>query len=193
MRTHRQSGFTLIEAMIAVVIFSVGLLAVASLQVVARKANFEAVQRTAASHLAQGLLERMRANRLALATYVGGGERVLGNNSMGALANTCQDRGSPCLAPALAIADLWDWERLLDGNFEMVGGAGVGGLAFPTACVRGNGAGATGAYTIAIAWRGATEWQEPPPDNCGSGNAAAYGGSDEFRRVVVVRTFINAL
>jgi type IV pilus assembly protein PilV len=188
MSIRKQSGFTLIEVLIAVVIFGVGLLTVASLQIVARQANYDAVQRTTATHLAQGMLERMRANRPALGTYTSGGERVLGNNSLGGDDGSCRARNAPCDAAAMAVADLREWEQLLDGSYEVADGAGVGGLVSPTACIRGSGG--TGAYAVAIAWRSANEQTVAPADNCGAGNAA-YGASDEFRRVVTVRTFIN--
>lgn len=190
MSIRKHTGFTLIEVLIAVVIFGVGLLTVASLQIVARQANYDAVQRTSATHLAQGMFERMRANRPALATYTGGGERVLGGGLMGGTpGNTCQSIASPCTADAVALADLWEWEQLLDGGYEVDDGAGVGGLVAPTACVRG--LGGAGAYEVAIAWRSATEQSVAPADGCGAANPA-YGASDQFRRVVTVRTFINA-
>ena len=52
-----------------VVVFSVGLLAVAGLQIVSKGATFEATQRTMASQIAFGLLEDMRANGPALGAY----------------------------------------------------------------------------------------------------------------------------
>lgn len=190
--SRKQYGFTLVEVLIAVVIFGVGLLTVASLQVVARKANFEAVQRTTATHLAQGMLERMRANRTGLVGYVGGGgELVLGGGSRDVPASTCQTRASPCTAANVAVADLWEWEQLLDGSYEIADGASVGGLVSPTACIRGAGGG-TGNYSVSIAWRGATASDVEPADDCGEG-VAAYGADDEFRRVITISTFINAL
>lgn len=193
MSIRKQTGFTLIEVLIAVVIFGVGLLTVASLQVVARKANYEAVQRTAATHLAQGMLERMRANRreLGLFVYMEAGD--LGGGSRAAPANTCQSLAGACNSVNMAFADLWEWERLLDGTYEMAGGEAVGGLVSPTACIRGPlGGVATGIYSVAIAWRGATASNEAPADNCGLDNPA-YGVLDEFRRVITIETFINAL
>lgn len=186
----RHGGFTLIEVLITVVIFSVGLLTVASLQIVARKANFEAVQRTAASHLAQSMLERMRANRPGLAIYVDGGERILLGNTMTA-GNDCRNRAAPCVAADLARADLREWEQLLAGSLEVADGAGVGGLVSPTACIRGDGAGGNGAYSVSIAWRSSSESQVEPDDNCGSANAAYGTPPGEFRRVVTVTTFIS--
>lgn len=193
MSNHKQTGFTLIEVLIAVVIFGVGLLTVASLQVVARKANFEAVQRTAATHLAQGMLERMRANRreLGLFIYMEAGD--LGGGSRAEPANKCQSRADPCSSINMALADLWEWEQLLDGSYEMAGAEAVGGLVSPTACIRGPlGGVATGIYSVAIAWRGATASTDAPADNCGSGNAAYGAPPEDFRRVITIETFINA-
>ena len=48
--------------LVALVVFSVGLLAIAGLQTVSKQANFEALQRTAASQIAHGLLEDIRVN-----------------------------------------------------------------------------------------------------------------------------------
>jgi type IV pilus assembly protein PilV len=187
MSIRKQTGFTLIEVLIAVVIFGVGLLTVASLQIVARQANYDAVQRTTATHLAQGMLERMRANRPALGTYTGGGERVLVGD-MNPPGSDCVNT-APCLADELALADLWEWEQLLIGGYEVANNSAVGGLVLPTACIRGP-IGA-GTYEVAIAWRSPTE-QGVPDDACGAGNTAAYGASSEFRRVITVQTFINA-
>jgi type IV pilus modification protein PilV len=122
MSIRKQTGFTLIEVLIAVVIFGVGLLTVASLQIVARQANYDAVQRTTATHLAQGMLERMRANRPALGTYTGGGERVLGRRTW---VRRRQNLSAPAAHHAMPRTSwLWptcgEWEQLLDGGYELV-------------------------------------------------------------------------
>ena len=62
-RFFRQNGFSLIEILIALIVFSVGLLTVAGLQTISKQANFESLQRTAASQIAHGLLEDMRINK----------------------------------------------------------------------------------------------------------------------------------
>ncbi len=61
----KQSGFTLLEVMVAVFVLSVGLLGLAHLQITALKANQSADLRTQASLYASDILNRMRANRLA--------------------------------------------------------------------------------------------------------------------------------
>lgn len=64
-RHHRDSGFTLIESLIALLVLSIGLLGVAAMQLSSLQANNGAFQRTQATFLAQDIADRMRANRRA--------------------------------------------------------------------------------------------------------------------------------
>ena len=64
----KQSGFTLLEVMVAVFVLSVGLLGLAHLQITALKTNQSADLRTQASMYASDILNRMRANRIASQT-----------------------------------------------------------------------------------------------------------------------------
>ncbi len=61
----KQSGFTLIEVLVAVLILSLGLLGMAALQTQAMKTNQSALQRSQAVILANFMMDAMRANRLA--------------------------------------------------------------------------------------------------------------------------------
>lgn len=186
---RQKRGFTLIEVLIAVVIFGVGLLAVASLQGVARKASYEAVQRTTATHLAESLLERMRANPRGLNTYVSGSLEVEYTETAAPAAGAaCNSAASPCSPAAMATSDLAQWWNLVTGATETVDGASVGGLVQPTACIRSSSGGITGSYEVAIAWRGVTEVDQTGADACGED-----GGYGDFRRVVVVDSYFNAL
>ena len=61
---RRQSGTTLLEVLITVVLVSVGLLGLAGLQLATVQNTNSAGERFEATTLAQDILERMRANRL---------------------------------------------------------------------------------------------------------------------------------
>jgi type IV pilus assembly protein PilV len=61
-RRIRVRGFTLLEVLIALLVFSLGLIGLAGLLVLSVKTNYAATQRTQATFLAQSLAERMRAN-----------------------------------------------------------------------------------------------------------------------------------
>ena len=58
----RQRGLSLIEVLVSVVILSVGILGVAGIQVVSLQQNRSAIYRAEALQLANGILDRMRAN-----------------------------------------------------------------------------------------------------------------------------------
>lgn len=61
--SRRQCGVSLIEVLIAVVILSIGMLGIAGLQTTGMQTSFTSYQYTQAVALAQGMLDRMRANR----------------------------------------------------------------------------------------------------------------------------------
>lgn len=185
---RQQRGFSLIELLVALIVFSVGLLAVAGLQIISKQANFEGLQRTAASQVAYGLLEDMRANAIATAAYLAAGQ--IGNSSIGTEPSPNCRNGAECNSAQKAAHDLWYWEQIVDGNLEMSAGAGAGGLVLPTVCIDGPGGGGGGTYTVTAVWRGSASLTGAGANNCGaaSGN---YGANDEFRRILQVTTYIN--
>jgi type IV pilus assembly protein PilV len=183
-----QAGFSLIEMLIALIVFSVGLLSIAGLQTVSKQANFEALQRTTASQIAYGLLEDMRVNGDAINVYIGAGD--LGGGSRGGEPAPNCSTGSVCNAAQKAAHDLWFWEQILDGNLEMNGNTGSGGLVMPTLCVAGPVGGGAGIYTVTVAWRGTASLNNGNASACGSAGGT-YGGNNEFRRIMTVPTYID--
>ncbi len=183
-----QHGFSLIELLIALIVFSVGLLGLAGLQTVSKQANFEALQRTSASQVAFGLLEDMRVNGDAINTYLGAVE-IGGGSRGGEPAPNCSGTAE-CNSAQKATHDLWFWEQVLDGNFEMNDNVGAGGLVLPTLCVGGPVGGVAGVYTITIAWRGSASLSNGNASACGlaGGN---YGDGNEFRRIMQIPTYID--
>jgi type IV pilus assembly protein PilV len=64
-QASRARGFTLVEALVALVVLSIGLLGVAALQLTSLRANTSASSRSQATFLAYDITDRMRANRTA--------------------------------------------------------------------------------------------------------------------------------
>jgi type IV pilus assembly protein PilV len=81
--SHRKSrGFTLIEALVALLCLSIGMLGIAALQMTGLRANIGAGWRSQATYLAYDIIDRMRANRsdaLALNYNVGTGAAPTGS------------------------------------------------------------------------------------------------------------------
>jgi type IV pilus assembly protein PilV len=69
-RNHTK-GFTLVEALVALLVLSIGLLGVAALQLTALQNNNNALFRSQATYLAYDITDRIRANRSTALT--GGG------------------------------------------------------------------------------------------------------------------------
>ena len=102
----RQRGITLIEVLVAMLIFSVGLIGLAGLMVMAMRANLAAYQRTQVTFLADGMADRMRANALGVwrGSYNGKDYPVPGSTS-------CER--APCTPASLAMHDKQIWSSLL--------------------------------------------------------------------------------
>ena len=66
MPISRARGFSLLEALIAILIFSFGLLGLAGLMIVAVKTNQSAYLRTQATFVASSMADRMRANTMGV-------------------------------------------------------------------------------------------------------------------------------
>ena len=96
MHVTRDSGFSLLEVMIAVLVLSVGILGMATLQLQALKSNQSALSRTEATQYASLIGDLMRANRSA--ALAGQYDIALGESASGATA---------------AVADLQYWKQTL--------------------------------------------------------------------------------
>jgi type IV pilus assembly protein PilV len=62
-KQRSQSGFTLLEVLIALLILAVGLLGLAALHTVGLRSNHSAYQRTQATILTYDMMDRLRSNR----------------------------------------------------------------------------------------------------------------------------------
>lgn len=63
---HAQSGVSMIEVLVAIIILSIGLLGMAALQIAGLKSNQSASFRSTASMMAYSILDSMRANRVSV-------------------------------------------------------------------------------------------------------------------------------
>lgn len=198
--TGHQRGVSMIEVLITLLVVALGVLAVIALQGLSKRNNVDSISQTIASQLAYDILERMRANSSgpALSAYF----NLAPNNLPGLLAAepTPNCRSAPCADPVqLARYDIWEWEQQMIGGGETIGGVATGGLVNPTACIDGPGLGASGLYTVTVAWRSGSQLSQIAAGDagyvsCGAGAAvdgeALYGPGDVFRRTLSVSAYI---
>lgn len=124
--SRKARGFTLIEAMVALLVLSIGLLGIAALYVETLKAGRTSVYRTQAVNLATDLADKMRGNRLPANAY---------------------DCGGACAAAeggnAIAIADITAWVNTITA--QLPGGTGDVSYTAATATTADT-------YLITVSW-----------------------------------------
>jgi len=106
MKSHK--GFTLVEVLVSLLVFSIGLLGLAALQLQSLKFNQSAYQRSQASLMAYDILDRMRSNVLAARN----GNYNIGLNDAG-ITTTCTGISSTCTSAELAEFDKFEWKQAL--------------------------------------------------------------------------------
>lgn len=114
MNSYRpQSGFSIVEVMVALVVLAVGMLGIAGLYVTTLRTNGSAISRTQAVNLASDMADRIRANRFARGAYAGAEADV------GCIGDEVAD---DCTRDQMAQNDLFVWREqmaaLLPGNSE---------------------------------------------------------------------------
>lgn len=133
MNKSNQSGFSLIEVLVALIVLAVGLLGMASLTVHSLQSNQGAYMRSQASVLAYDIAERMRFN------YEGAAAATTVYTAASATLPTCGESG--CTAAQQAQLDVSTWRAALASSMP---GA--------TATITRSATGGLWAYQITINW-----------------------------------------
>jgi type IV pilus assembly protein PilV len=174
MLKSRQSGFTLIELMVSILIISLGLLGLARLQMRLQLSDMESYQRAQALLLINDISSRMAANPNNAASYVTGSASPVGSGM------TC-----PTTSSTRQQVDLADWCNSLQGAAEVGGGnVKAGAMLGGRGCIQSLG---SNQYMITVAWQGVGPISAPPTSvACGSGSYDGSSGcvSDLCRRAV---------
>lgn len=194
-----QKGIGLIEVLIALLVLAVGILGLVGMQLNAKRAGFEATQRSVATSLARDILERMRSNPTQLDVYAAAATNLDVDAYTGTAGTDCTATAG-CTPAELAAWDMWDWIKMIQGDRTRLSGNPVGGLLNPVLCLYND----SGQVTVVIAWRGANEIDQTALDDpsglglgeCGDGKFDATGASantDGLRRQLTMTTFITAV
>jgi len=196
MNASRNTGSSMIEVLITIVILMIGLLGLAGLQGRAFTSQLEAYQRSQALILLRDMESRINANRNNAALYLTTTVVPVGLGTVsGVAAPPCPFVATPT-GNAIADNDLCEWHAALLGAAEKDTGANnVGAMIGARGCIAQSGvpvAGAASEYLVAVAWQGLNSTAaltNGPAAACGSGQY----GSDDKRRLVVLPVSIGCL
>ena len=131
MRKLRHAGFSIVEALVALVVLSVGMLGIAALYVESLRAGRSAVYHTQAVNLAADMADRIRANRGA------GAAAWRLDAAANPATQNCVDAGVNCDPIELATDDQARWLEAIqnqlpgDGNGTPAGTIEVDEAATP--------------------------------------------------------------
>ncbi|MEH6587750.1 MAG: type IV pilus modification protein PilV [Halioglobus sp.] len=177
------SGFTLIEVLVTLVIIAIGLLGLAGMQVSSLQNQLEAYQRAQAVMLVEEMAKRIQVNAPAarLGEYTAGVQ----------YGQTTQIVCDPN-ALNTAAYDLCDWNNLLAGQGVKLAGLGTnaGSVNSALGCIE-NVVGSDFDETrirVTVAWQG-TVATAAPKSLCGKGDY----GDDAFRRVAILEAVLADL
>ncbi len=133
---HRARGFTLVEALVALVVLSIGMLGIAALYVESLRAGRTALVRTTAVNLASDMADRIRANRAGGVTYDKDADDA------GTLSDDCEQDGASasCTPAVMANHDKAIWDAEVVRSLP----AGIAQIDFT--------AGTPNAYVITVSW-----------------------------------------
>jgi type IV pilus assembly protein PilV len=179
----RARGFTLLEVLITMIVLAIGMLGLANLQSKIHVTEIESYQRAQAVLLLQDMIDRINANRLSAANYVGG---TLGTGG-----------AENCAAPAtLAARDRCDWQdALLGASEKSSANANVGAMTGARGCIEmvqaanpAAGVCTPGIYRVSVAWQGLYKTAGPAAGlTCGEDEY----GDESFRRVIATQLTIG--
>lgn len=177
-----QSGISMIEVLVAMVIIAFGLLSLVVLQGRLHVLQTESYQRSQALILLSDMASRIQLNRSNADSYITGGPVGIG-------------MACPVGGATREELDMNEWCAALQGAGETLNGNSVGAMVGARACVEGI---APGEYLITVAWQGMAPLSAPPASvgcaaNLYDGAAGSPCVDDLCRRVVTTVVRIATL
>lgn len=161
---HPIAGFFLLEALIALFVFSVGFLGLGTFQLLGLQASREAGFRDHATDIAQELAERIHGN--AAAAVAGHYSGVYpGSSCDAAIVPSCSDdngtAGSLCSSQEMALFDV---QNLYCSAEDLLPSVGIQVSCNDLPCV------ATSSHTIIVSWAQSGRTLLQPQSYCPTGN-----------------------
>ena len=180
----KQKGVGLVEILVALMVFSIGMLGIASLQVVSKRSSFEAQQRQEAVFMANDMISRIKNSGLTPSQIKAYYDDQ--NFSSGSVPESPHDcLVNNCDAEQLVAYDLSRWHKNIYGSAVEAGsGEKVSGLLGARGCIDVEQAGSEiTKVTVTIAWLSMSSLSGDRDRVCAIGDSAK-------QREVSINTFI---
>ena len=194
-RSSKQSGFSMMEVLVSLMIILLGLMGLAGLLTRMQQAEFESYQRAQALVLLHDMVERINLHRVAALCFrltdAATGEPYLGTGASAPPACAASTANNNTQADEI----LDQWHQTLQGAAETKGGVGAGAMVGARGCVSYDDTSellapdgttvldGTGIYTVAVSWQGTTDTFAPTV-NCANGLYGTPATADTRRRTV---------
>ncbi len=182
-----QKGVGLVEVLVALMVFSMGMLGIASLQVISKRSSFEAQQRQEAVLIANDMISRIKNSGLTSAQI----KTYFDNKDFAADPLDPPDSPSVncvtanCTVAQLVEYDLISWHKSIYGSSIEASGQKISGLASAKGCIDvTQDSGTTTKVTVTVAWLSLSEMSGNKTRVC----TITDGGSSQ--REVSINTFI---
>lgn len=177
-----QTGFTLLEVLIASLITTVGLLGVFQLHTQAKRNSFESFNYASASALVADIIDRIRLNPTELNNYLG---TDFGQGNQPVPSTQCTMSGGAivnCTEAQMTAWDRYQWDQLLMGSSQTREGRQVGAANSLIGCVYRNGE----LITVVVAWHGLEQI------STSGGSGFTCGDDGQFQRRIEMTTMITS-
>ena len=114
---NKQTGLTLVEILISLIVLSVGLLGIAGMQATGLRNNHAAYSKMQATNLAMDMADRIRSNPAGAASYA---VNPLDAANQPAADPGCIATAAGCSPSNLAQTDLYQWSRSFIANNPVI-------------------------------------------------------------------------
>lgn len=184
---HKQSGFSLLEVAVTLLLLSFGLLGILALMLKGQSTANEAYDRNQALAIAQDMVENLRANQGAAPYYVTGttvaSDKPGGGGLFADIANYASCASGACTPKKIAENHLAIWDGVLIGVNEKYNTSKIGGIQSARGCVEWLGSSTTQpVFLVSVSWVANTDTAAPPTGSSDCGKDAA---TPETRRRLV--------
>jgi type IV pilus assembly protein PilV len=199
-----QSGFTMIEVLVTIVILLVGLLGLASLQSRATVAEMEAYQRSQALGLLRQMESVVRAARtqdltanppVVASQFSSSSWSSTDGSVVFGTGNNAYTAG--CAALTMPEREVCDWNMALQGAAELHAGSSSGAMIGARGCIISvnpvSVANAVAEFYIVVVWQGLSATADPQEGTPGARCASAANYGAGLRRAVVSRVLVPTL